>query len=81
MVWQPTQRVWAGDDLKVEEHELEVDAMQGVESTHGTSIAPASTKSATGSGSGAGSARSQSMSMSASASASVSGADADEDDA
>jgi len=84
MVWQPTQRVWAGDDLKVEEHELEADAMQGVESTHGTipSAKPhIAGKRSTGTGSGAGSARSQSMSISASASASVSGVDADEEDA
>lgn len=34
MVWQPTMRVWAGDDVKVDEKELEGDAMEGVESTH-----------------------------------------------
>lgn len=84
MVWQPTQRVWAGDDLKVEDHELEADAMQGVESTHGAIPPvkpPTAGKRSTGTGSGAGSARSQSMSISASASASVSGVDADEEDA
>lgn len=35
MVWQPTMRVWAGDDLKVDDKELENDAMEGVESTNG----------------------------------------------
>ena len=72
MVWQPTQRVWAGDDLKVNEDELETpDAMQGVETTQ------AGGKSMTGT-SGNGSARSQSMSISATAS--VSGVEVDEDD-
>ncbi|KAF7783983.1 hypothetical protein Agabi119p4_148 [Agaricus bisporus var. burnettii] len=27
MVWQPTMRVWAGDEVKIDEKELEVDAM------------------------------------------------------
>ncbi|KII93937.1 hypothetical protein PLICRDRAFT_171635 [Plicaturopsis crispa FD-325 SS-3] len=58
MVWQPTMRVWAGDEIKVDERELEGDAMEGVEST----AAAAAGKSASGSGS-------QSMSMSATASA------------
>ncbi|KAK0481492.1 WD40 repeat-like protein [Armillaria novae-zelandiae] len=31
MVWQPTMRVWAGDEVKIEEKELESDAMEGVE--------------------------------------------------
>ncbi|KAK0199075.1 WD40 repeat-like protein [Armillaria mellea] len=31
MVWQPTMRVWAGDEVKIEEKELESDAMDGVE--------------------------------------------------
>lgn len=30
MVWSPSMRVWAGDEVKVEESELEVD-MEGVE--------------------------------------------------
>lgn len=34
MVWQPTMRVWAGDEVKIDEKELESDAMEGVESTH-----------------------------------------------
>jgi histone-binding protein RBBP4 len=34
MVWQPTMRVWAGEEVKVDEKELEdADAMQGVENT------------------------------------------------
>ena len=34
MVWQPTMRVWAGEEVKVDEKELEDEsAMQGVEST------------------------------------------------
>jgi histone-binding protein RBBP4 len=33
MVWQPTMRVWAADDVKVDEKELEGDAMEGVEAT------------------------------------------------
>ncbi|GJE86228.1 WD40 domain-containing protein [Phanerochaete sordida] len=33
MVWQPTMRVWAGDEVKVDEKELEDEsAMQGIES-------------------------------------------------
>jgi histone-binding protein RBBP4 len=27
MIWQPTMRVWAGDEVKIDEKELEVDAM------------------------------------------------------
>jgi histone-binding protein RBBP4 len=33
MVWQPTMRIWAGDEVKIDEKELESDAMEGVEST------------------------------------------------
>ena len=34
MVWQPTMRVWAGDEVKIDEKELEdSEAMQGIEST------------------------------------------------
>lgn len=36
MIWQPTMRVWAGDDVKIHENELESDAMEGVESTEPT---------------------------------------------
>lgn len=31
MVWQPSRRIWAGEDLEVDSKELEVDAMEGVE--------------------------------------------------
>lgn len=34
MVWQPTMRIWAGDQVKIDEKELESDAMEGIESTH-----------------------------------------------
>jgi histone-binding protein RBBP4 len=33
MVWQPTMRVWAGDEVKIDARELEDDAMEGIEST------------------------------------------------
>jgi len=54
MVWQPTMRIWAGDEVKVDEKELENDVMEGVES------APADK----GKASSGGSLRSQSMSVS-----------------
>lgn len=54
MVWQPTMRVWAGDEVKVDEKELETDAMEGVEST-------STDKGKNSAASGAGSLRSQSM--------------------
>ena len=31
MVWQPSMRIWAGENVKVDEKELEGEAMQGVE--------------------------------------------------
>ncbi|KAI3621980.1 retinoblastoma binding protein 4 [Moniliophthora roreri] len=34
MIWQPTMRVWAGPEVKVNPNELEVDAMEGVENTN-----------------------------------------------
>jgi histone-binding protein RBBP4 len=68
MVWQPTMRVWAGDEVKVDEKELEGEAMEGVEPTASGS----STDKPKGNGSGDASLRSQSMDVSA---ASVSGAD------
>lgn len=74
MVWQPTQRVWAGDETKIEDSELEADAMEGVESTSASATGPAD-KVNTANGSA-----SRSQSMSISATASVSGADADEED-
>ncbi|KAJ2920616.1 hypothetical protein H1R20_g16479, partial [Candolleomyces eurysporus] len=35
MVWQPTMRVWAGEDVRIDEKELESDSMEGIESTTG----------------------------------------------
>jgi len=65
MVWQPTMLVWAGDAVKIDEKELEGDAMEGVEAT-GTDKGKGKTTESGGSLS------SQSMSVSA---ASVSGED------
>jgi histone-binding protein RBBP4 len=62
MVWQPTMRIWAGDEVKIDEKELEGDAMEGVE------VAPEAGPSKAVAASGANSARSQSMSISASVS-------------
>jgi len=62
MVWQPTMRIWAGDEVKIDERELEGDSMEGVEST--TEAGPSKVVAP----SGANSTRSQSMSISASAS-------------
>jgi len=31
MVWQPSRRIWAAEDVEVDERELEADAMEGVE--------------------------------------------------
>ncbi|KAH7930459.1 WD40 repeat-like protein [Leucogyrophana mollusca] len=70
MIWQPTMRIWAGDEVKIDEKELEGEAMEGIESTHGAGPSAAG-KSAGGSGNT--STRSQSMSISATAS--VSGGD------
>jgi len=62
MVWQPTMRVWAGDEVKIDEKELEGDAMEGVESINEGGADKSGGKSTTASG------RSESMSLSASAS-------------
>ncbi|KAF9270853.1 histone acetyltransferase type B subunit 2 [Marasmius fiardii PR-910] len=35
MVWQPTMRVWAGPEVKVDPNELEADAMEGIETSGG----------------------------------------------
>jgi len=67
MIWQPTMRVWAGDEVKIDEKELEAEPMEGIEVAIESKV-----EKATGNGSGAGSARSQSMSVS---SMSVSGKD------
>lgn len=70
MVWQPTMRVWAGDEVKVDEKELEADAMEGVEVT--ASGSASDKDKSKGTASGAASLRSQSMDVSAT---SVSGDD------
>lgn len=31
MLWQPSMRIWAADEVKVDEGELESNAMEGVE--------------------------------------------------
>ncbi|KAI0830817.1 histone acetyltransferase type B subunit 2 [Trametes gibbosa] len=31
MIWQPTMRIWAGDEVKIDERELEGEAMEGIE--------------------------------------------------
>ena len=47
MVWQPTMRVWAGDEVKVDAKELEEgDAMEGIEST--AEVLEAGSSTATG---------------------------------
>ncbi|CAL1694350.1 unnamed protein product [Somion occarium] len=33
MIWQPTMRIWAGDEVKIDEKELEPEPMQGIEVT------------------------------------------------
>lgn len=33
MIWQPTMRIWAGDEVKIDDKELEGEAMEGVETT------------------------------------------------
>ena len=43
-VWQPSRRIWAAEEVKVGEEELEGEAMEGVESTakaEGSSVAGA----------------------------------------
>ncbi|KAF5380318.1 hypothetical protein D9757_007940 [Collybiopsis confluens] len=47
MIWQPTMRVWAGDQVEIDQKELEDDAMQGVE-------VPNASNEPSGSGSGSG---------------------------
>jgi histone-binding protein RBBP4 len=74
MIWQPTARIWAGDEVKIDEKELEGDAMEGVEEGGPSNSVTGSKQAA---GSGVTSVRSQSMSISATAS--NSGVDAEED--
>ena len=66
MVWQPTMHVWAGEEVHVEEKQLETEEMEGVENT-GTS------GSGAGRGTGGGI-----QSAPRSGSASASGGDMDE---
>ena len=35
MIWQPTMRIWAGDEVKIDEKELEGEAMEGIEPIDG----------------------------------------------
>ncbi|KAH9920217.1 histone acetyltransferase type B subunit 2 [Epithele typhae] len=35
MVWQPTMRIWAGDEVKIDERELEGETMEGIEALDG----------------------------------------------
>lgn len=66
MVWQPTMRIWAGEDVIVDEKELEDVAMEGVESTGATKADLARARS------------SGTQSMSMSTSVSVAGGDMEE---
>ena len=36
MIWQPTMRIWAGDEVKIDEKELEPEPMQGIETAEPT---------------------------------------------
>lgn len=58
MVWQPTMRIWAGEDVVIDEKELEDVAMEGVESTSAMKADPSRARSS----------GTQSMSMSTSVS-------------
>ncbi|KAF9225324.1 WD40 repeat-like protein [Gyrodon lividus] len=75
MIWQPTMRIWAGDEVKIDDKELEGEGMEGIEDA---GISRTATSSKHAGVSGAASTRSQSMSISASAS--NSGADVEDDD-
>jgi hypothetical protein len=66
MVWQPTMHVWAGEEVHIEEKQLESEQMEGIEIT-----------GASGSGTGRG-AGSGMQSAPVSGSASASGGDMDE---
>ena len=35
MIWQPTMRIWAGDEVRIDETELEGEAMEGIETGDG----------------------------------------------
>ncbi len=36
MVWQPTMHVWAGEEVHIEEKQLESEQMEGIEITGGS---------------------------------------------
>ena len=36
MIWQPTMRIWAGEEVKIDEKELEPEPMQGIETAEPT---------------------------------------------
>ena len=74
MIWQPTARIWAGDEVKIDEKELEGDAMEDVEEPIPLHAIKSLSKMVC---SLPPSARSQSMSISATAS--NSGVDVEED--
>lgn len=61
MVWQPSRRIWAGEDLEVDERELEGDAMEGIESS---GVAGASKVSATANAAAAAASRGSTVSRS-----------------
>ncbi len=50
MIWQPTMRIWAGDQVKIDQKELEADAMEGVEATGDDAAAGPSGEGADASG-------------------------------
>jgi len=62
MVWQPTMRVWAGDEVKIDEKELESESMEGIEVTNEVKVEKPKGGSKSTAGSGEGSARSMSVS-------------------
>ena len=66
MVWQPTMHVWAGEEVHVEEKQLESEQMEGIEVI-----------GASGSGAGRGTGSGM-QSAAVSGSASASGGDMDE---
>lgn len=47
MVWQPTMRIWAGEEVKIDEKELEGDGMEGIESADDPGPGPSGSSSTT----------------------------------
>ena len=45
MIWQPSRRIWAGEDLEIDERELE-EPMEGIESTGPVTGEPSASGSA-----------------------------------